>query len=166
MPGADGLKTGHTSVSGFGLTGSVKTPDGRRLIMVINGLKSMAERKEESKRLIGWGMGSFENVTMYKGGDIVDKIPVWLGQQKEVAVTISGDVSVTVPKGGTPDVKADIRYNTPVTAPIGKGQKLGSVVVRGPDNQVKQADLVAVTDVAKVGYFGKLKAVVLSWVGK
>ena len=166
VPGADGLKTGHTSVSGFGLTGSVKTPDGRRLIMVINGLKSMADRREESKRLIGWGIGSFENITMYKKGDIVDQIPVWLGVQKEVPVTISGDVSVTVPRGGTPDVKAEIQYNKPVLAPIQKGQKLGSVVVRGPDHQVKTADLIAVTDVAKVGYFGKLKAVISSWMGK
>ena len=166
VQGADGLKTGHTSVSGFGLTGSVKTPDGRRLIMVINGLKSMADRRQESKRLIGWGMGSFENVSMYKKGDIVDQIPVWLGVQKQVAVTISDDVSVTVPKGGIPDVKAEIRYNSPVTAPIQKGQKLGTVIVRGPDNQVKTADLIAVADVAKVGYFGKLKAVISSWMGK
>ena len=166
VQGADGLKTGHTSVSGFGLTGSVKTPDGRRLIMVINGLKSMADRRQESKRLIGWGMGSFENVSMYKKGDIVDQIPVWLGIQKQVAVTISNDVSVTVPKGGTPDIKAEIRYNSPVTAPVQKGQKLGTVIVRGPDNQVKTADLIAVADVAKVGYFGKLKAVISSWMGK
>ena len=166
VPGADGLKTGHTSVSGFGLTGSVKTPDGRRLIMVINGLKSMAERRQESKSLVDWGIGSFENVTMYRRGNVVDKIPVWLGVQKEVAVTVSGDLSVTVPKGEVPDVKAEIRYNTPVAAPIKNGQKLGTVVVRGPDNQVKTADLIALSDVAKVGYFGKLKAVISSWMGK
>lgn len=56
MPGADGLKTGHTEKSGYGLTGSVKTPDGRRLIMVINGLKSMNDRAEESRKIMGWGV--------------------------------------------------------------------------------------------------------------
>ena len=166
VQGADGLKTGHTSVSGYGLTGSVKTPDGRRLIMVINGLKSMAERRTESKRLIGWGMGSFENIAMYQPGDVVDKIPVWLGVQKDVGITIANNVGVTVPKGDTSDIKAEIRYNTPVTAPITKGQKLGTIIVRGPDNQVKTSDLVALSDVPKVGYFGKLKAVISSWIGK
>ena len=166
VSGADGLKTGHTQASGFGLTGSVKTTDGRRLIMVINGLKSMADRREESKRLIGWGMGSFENITMYHQKDIVDEVPVWLGVVKTVPLTVSKDLTVTVPKGAEPDIKAEIHYKTPVQAPIFKGQKLGSIIVHGPDNQNKSADLIAASDAAKVGYFGKLKAVVLSWFGK
>lgn len=165
VDGADGLKTGHTEASGYGLTGSAKLQDGRRLIMVINGLKSMAARRDESKRLIGWGSGSFENITMYKKGDIVDSVPVWLGTVQSVPTTVGRDLTVTVPRGGVIDVKAEIHYNQPVQAPITKGQKLGQVIVRGPDNQAQTADLIADTDVAKVGYFGKLKALILSWFG-
>ena len=164
--GADGLKTGHTQASGFGLTGSVKTEDGRRLIMVINGLKSMADRREESKRVVGWGIGAFENVTMYHKGDVVDTVPVWLGVKPDVTMTVSRDLAVTVPRGGEANVKAEIHYLSPVQAPISQGQKLGSVIVYGPDNQAQSADLIATSAVAKVGYFGKLKAVVLSWFGK
>lgn len=166
VEGADGLKTGHTEASGYGLTGSAKLQDGRRLIMVINGLKSMAARREESKRLIGWGSGAFENITMYKSGDTVDAIPVWLGVSETVPATVNRDLTVTVPRGGAIDVKAEIHYNQPVQAPITKGQKLGQVIVRGPDNQAQTADLIAASDVQKVGYFGKLKAIVLSWFGK
>ncbi len=165
VDGADGLKTGHTEASGYGLTGSAKLHDGRRLIMVINGLKSMAARRDESKRLIGWGSGSFENITMYKKGDIVDTVPVWLGTVQSVPATVGRDLTVTVPRGGMIDVKAEIHYNQPVQAPIKKGQKLGQVIVRGPDNQAQTSDLIADTDVAKVGYFGKLKALILSWFG-
>jgi len=164
--GADGLKTGHTEASGYGLTGSVKTPDGRRLIMVLNGLKSMAARREESKRVIGWGAGNFENITMYKPNDVVDTVPVWLGTNPTVALTVSQPMTVTVPRGGQPDIKAEIHYNSPIAAPVQKGQKIGQVIVRGPDNQTKTADLIAATDVPKVGYFGKIKAVILSWMGK
>ena len=133
--------------------------------MVINGLKSMAARREESKRLIGWGSGSFENIAMYKKGDIVDSIPVWLGKAETVPVTVNKDLLITVPRGGQPDVKAEIHYNQPVQAPITKGQKLGQVIVRGPDNQAQTADLIADTAVEKVGYFGKLKAILLSLFG-
>ena len=166
VAGADGLKTGHTSASGYGLTGSVKTPDGRRLIMVVNGLKSMAERREESKKLVGWGNGSFENVTMYRKADVIEQIPVWLGKKETVAVSVPNDLTVTVPKGGKPDIQAEIHYMQPIPAPIAQGQKIGHIIVRGPDNQVKTADLIAVEAVEKVGYFGKLKAVIFSWFGK
>lgn len=163
IEGADGLKTGHTEASGYGLTGSVKTADGRRLIMVINGLKSMKDRSTESKRLVGWGMAAFENVTMYRSGQVVDTVPVWLGTVSEVPATVEVPLTVTVMKGSEPDVKAEIHYMQPVSAPVQKGQKLGQVIVRGPDNQVKTADLIAAESVEKVGYWGKLKAVISSW---
>lgn len=163
IEGADGLKTGHTEASGYGLTGSVKTADGRRLIMVINGLKSMKDRSTESKRLVGWGMAAFENVTMYRSGQVVDTVPVWLGTVSEVPATVEVPLTVTVMKGPEPDVKAEIHYMQPVSAPVQKGQKLGQVIVRGPDNQVKTADLIAAESVEKVGYWGKLKAVISSW---
>lgn len=163
IEGADGLKTGHTEASGYGLTGSVKTADGRRLIMVINGLKSMKDRSTESKRLIGWGMAAFENVTMYRSGQVVDTVPVWLGTVSEVPATVEVPLTVTVMKGSEPDVKAEIHYMQPVSAPVQKGQKLGRVIVRGPDNQVKTADLIAAESVERVGYWGKLKAVISSW---
>ena len=163
VPGADGLKTGHTEKSGYGLTGSVKSLDGRRLIMVINGLKTMTDRKEESQKIVNWGLGAFENIKMYQSGETVDTIPVWLGVEPTVSAVVDKDLVVTVPKGDTPDIRAEIHYNQPISAPIVKGQKLGQVIVRGPDNQTKTADLVAASDVAKVGYFGKLKAVILSW---
>ncbi len=162
IDGADGLKTGHTTASGFGLTGSVKTPDGRRLILVINGLKSMKDRASESQRLVNWGTAAFENVDLFNRGDEVVRVPVWLGTQTDVPVTIDKEVTVTI-QPAVGEVKGVAHYNEPVVAPIEKGQKLGTLIVTGPDNQTKTVDLVAAESVAKVGYFGKLKAVVTSW---
>lgn len=161
--GADGLKTGHTTASGFGLTGSVKTGDGRRLILVINGLKSMKERSEESKRLVGWGTAAFENADLAKPGQVVVRVPVWLGEASDVPAVIAEDVTMTIQRGHTADIIGTAFYNEPVAAPIEKGQKLGTLVVKGPDNQSKTVDLVAGEGVARVGYFGKLKAVIGSW---
>src|SRR3546814_13207851 len=52
--GADGLKTGHTEVAGYGLTASAKRGD-RRLILVVNGLDSVRSRSDASGRLLEWG---------------------------------------------------------------------------------------------------------------
>lgn len=164
--GADGLKTGHTERSGFGLTGSVKTPDGRRLIMVVNGLKSMADRRVESKKLINWGVGAFDNVHMYQIDEPVVSVPVWLGISESVPAVINRPVPITVSKGEQPDIVAEIHYDSPVMAPVVKGQKLGQIIIRGPENQIQTADLIAQNDVVKVGYFGKLKAIILSWFKK
>ena len=57
--GADGLKTGDLPESGFGLVGSA-VQDGQRLIVVVNGLKTAADRAEESRKLLDWGFRSFD----------------------------------------------------------------------------------------------------------
>lgn len=54
VAGADGLKTGQTTRGGYGLAASA-TRNGRRLILVINGLKSAKARRVEATRLLEWG---------------------------------------------------------------------------------------------------------------
>ena len=99
MDGADGLKTGHTEASGYGLTGSVKTRDGRRLIMVVNGLKSMNDRSSESQKLVGYGLANFENLLLYKKGAVLETIPVWYGQSETVEAVVPEDMLITLPRG-------------------------------------------------------------------
>jgi D-alanyl-D-alanine carboxypeptidase (penicillin-binding protein 5/6) len=52
--GADGIKTGQTTAGGYGIAASAAR-DGKRLILVINGLDSEAARADEAKRLLDWG---------------------------------------------------------------------------------------------------------------
>lgn len=162
ITGADGLKTGHTEESGYGLTGSVKTPEGRRLIMVINGLKSMHDRQNEAKNLMNWGLVGFENVVLIKKGQAIDKIPTWLGEQESVEAVAADSYTVTKPRGSknTNDIK--IVYDSPVSAPIQKGQKIGSLVIHSQAKE-ETIDLIAAESVKKVGYFGKMKRLILSW---
>ena len=57
--GADGLKTGHLAASGFGLVASAPV-NGRRLILVINGLKSEKDRASEGRRLLDYGRNALQ----------------------------------------------------------------------------------------------------------
>ena len=165
MDGADGLKTGHTEASGYGLTGSVKK-DGRRLIMVINGLKSMKARSEESQKLMGYGLSGFENVVVFEKDDVIEQIPVWYGQSEAVPAIASEKVVMTIERGNQKGIETKIVYDTPVSAPIKKGQKLGQLIISAAPNQIKTIDLLASQDIEKVGYFGKLKRIIISAFGK
>ena len=68
--GADGLKTGDTNESGFGLVGSA-VQDGQRLILVVNGYKTAADRAEDSRRLLNWGFRGFDVRVFFQPGDAV-----------------------------------------------------------------------------------------------
>ena len=82
---ADGLKTGHTEAGGYGLAASSKRGD-RRVIVVLNGLESMHQRAEEGERLMDWAFANFEDVTLFAAGDVIERVPVWLGSTTDCAV--------------------------------------------------------------------------------
>ena len=157
MPGvADGIKTGHTSVSGYGLTGSAKK-NGRRLIMVVNGLKTMKERGEESVRLINWGFREFDNYAVLKKDVKVVSVPVWLGEVKAVGAVPADDVVLTLPKGKQKQIVAHVKYKSPMKAPVKKGEEIASLSLSVPDRQDVVIPLYADRTVKRLGYFGRLK---------
>src|ERR1700682_3058092 len=78
-PGADGLKTGHTAESGYGITASA-VQDARRLIVVINGMTSEAERAAEARRLLDIGFHEFKTYALFKPGEVVGEAEVWAGE--------------------------------------------------------------------------------------
>lgn len=160
MPGvADGIKTGHTSVSGYGLTGSAKK-NGRRLIMVVNGLKTMKERGEESVRLINWGFREFDNYAVLKKDVKVVSVPVWLGDVKAVKAVPANDVTLTLPKGQQKQIVAHVVYKSPIKAPVKKGEEIASLSLSVPDRQDVVIPLYADRTVKRLGYFGRLKETV------
>ena len=67
VPGADGLKTGHTDEAGYGFTGSAEQ-NGRRLIEVLAGLPSWNARVQESTRLMQWGFNAWQAKPLFQAG--------------------------------------------------------------------------------------------------
>ena len=160
MPGiADGIKTGHTSVSGFGLTGSAKK-NGRRLIMVVNGLKTMKERGDESLRLMNWGFREFDNYAVLKENVKVVSVPVWLGETKSVSAVPAKGLTLTLPKGRQKEIVAHLKYKAPLNAPVKKGQEIASLTLSAPEHADTVIPLYAERDVKRLGYFGRLKETV------
>ena len=159
VPGTDGLKTGHTEEGGYGqATSAIR--DGRRLILVVNGLTSMAERAQETARLMEWGFRESTNTTVFRAGDTVVEAPVWLGSQEKVALVVAKPIQITAPAGQTVTPRVVARFDGPIAAPIAKGAKLGTAVVTLPDNRTIEYPLEAGADVERKGVFGRVTAMI------
>jgi D-alanyl-D-alanine carboxypeptidase (penicillin-binding protein 5/6) len=155
VAGVDGLKTGHTEEGGFGQTTSA-IREGRRLILVLNGLKSMADRAQETSRLIEWGFRESSNTTIFRAGDVVSEAPVWMGAQDKVPLTIPVPVMMTQTVGQTAQPKVVAKFDGPLPAPIVKGTKVGTAVVTTPDGRTREYPLEAGADVPKLGVVSRI----------
>jgi len=158
-PGTDGLKTGHTEEGGYGQATSAMR-DGRRLVLVVNGMASMAERAQETSRLMEWGFRDFTNTTILRAGDTVVAAPVWLGAQETVPLVVPRAVVVTSPTGQAPQPRLVARFEGPLPAPIVKGTKLGTAALTLPDGRVMEYPLEAGADVPRQGVFGRVTTLV------
>ena len=155
VPGADGLKTGHTNVSGYGLTASAER-NGRRLYLVLNGLKSSGARARESERLIEWGFREFAAYPLLKKGETVETAAVWLGSLDRVPLVPDRDVVLSLKRQARSGLKASVRWNGPVVAPVAEGQHLAILRLEAPGIQPVEHPLYAGADVERVGFFGRI----------
>ncbi|WP_255536457.1 D-alanyl-D-alanine carboxypeptidase family protein [Pacificimonas pallii] len=156
VKGADGLKTGHTEAAGYGFTGSAAR-DGRRIVAVISGLTSESQRKSEATRIMEWAFGAFEGKALDPAKAIAE-LPVHMGSAETVSAVPAEGAMLTVPRAIVSDVKARMKYRTPVAAPLAKGDEVGELIVSVaglPDQRVK---LVAAEAVEEAGFFGRVKA--------
>ena len=153
--GADGLKTGHTQEAGYGLTASA-IRDGRRLVLVVNGLPSERARSEESERLLEWGFREFSNYELFSAGQEVDRAEVWLGAEESVPLTLSEPVLATLSQREHEEMTVSVLYDAPIPAPIAEGQELAVLRITAPGMEPMEYPLYAATNVEKVGPFGRM----------
>jgi serine-type D-Ala-D-Ala carboxypeptidase (penicillin-binding protein 5/6) len=157
FPGADGLKTGHTQESGYGLAASAER-DGRRLVLVLGGLSSTSERMRESQRLMQYGFRNFSHYPLFRAGETVDYAEVWLGNAATVPLVVDGDVAITMSRRQRAQMKVSIEYFNPVAAPIKKGQAIGELLVEMPGRETVRTPLVAGEAIEDVGGLGQIGA--------
>ncbi len=153
--GADGLKTGHTQEAGYGLTASA-IRDGRRLVLVVNGLPSERARSEESERLLEWGFREFSNYELFSAGEEVDRAEVWLGAEESVPLTLEESVVVTLSQREHDEMTVSVHYEAPVPAPIAEGQEVAVLRIAAPGMEPMEYPLFAAAEVEKVGPFGRM----------
>jgi D-alanyl-D-alanine carboxypeptidase (penicillin-binding protein 5/6) len=140
--GADGLKTGYTKESGYGLVGSA-TQSGMRLIVVVMGLKSEKERSDEARKLLDWGFRGFESRPLFAEGQTIGEAKVFGGERGRVPLVGPGVVRLMVPRGVNDKIIARVVYTGPVPAPVAKGQPIGKLKIWRGDNVALEVPLQA-----------------------
>jgi len=155
--GADGLKTGHTEEAGYCLVASAKRGE-RRILLVVTGLESSQQRRQEAERLINWAFRAFETTRLYKAGEPVAEAEIWIGAVGKVALAPARDLIVTVPYGMLEKAEISAHFSEPVEAPVAAGAELGRLEVALPGVTPVSVPLVAVEAVERGGIIARLEA--------
>ena len=156
--GADGLKTGHTAEAGYCFLGSAKR-DGRRLIMVVAGMKSEKARRDEAERLMRWGFDAWEGRELVPAGTKIGAVEVQRGARPSVMAEAGIAVRMTVPKGYAGDYRAAMQSRSPHNAPIERGTPIARLIVTPDGLPPQTTPLLAAKDVAPVdGVWTRLRS--------
>ena len=153
--GATGLKTGFTAKAGYCLSASASR-DGMELIAVVMGSKTSPERFTACKQLLDYGFANYALVQPQVSGG---QVPVRLGVQDTVAAVPSRGVQLLVDRGQRDQVKVEISLNDQISAPVSKGQRLGTLTVRCGQQILQQIPMVAQAGVRRLSWaeqFGRI----------
>lgn len=153
--GADGLKTGHTDEAGYGVVGSA-IQEGKRRIIVINGLSSAGDRLREARRMMAKAFNEFEERTYFRPNVPVAAADVFKGRQRSVDLVLKESVSMMVHQKLVDKVRAKVVYQGPVSAPILDGQQIGYLRVSVPGQEVRDYPLFAHEAIDEIGMLGKI----------
>jgi D-alanyl-D-alanine carboxypeptidase (penicillin-binding protein 5/6) len=154
FPGAEGLKTGHTDEAGYGLVMSASR-DGRRLVGMIGGLSSMQARADESRRLLEWGYREFRLQNVAKAGAAVTDAQVWGGKAEQVPLVLKQDIKLTLPNSARSAVTAQVKYTSPLRAPITPDSVAGELVIKTSTGQQYNYPLYPAAAVEARGFFSR-----------
>ena len=153
--GVDGIKTGFLTVEQYSLAASMKNGE-RRLTAVASGFKTKNSRSRGSAKLLNWGLRKFDTVKVAKLDEPVGSINVWLGKKNKVNVVTKENIYLTIPKRKKNTVKAVIEHQSPVEAPIKKGDQVGTLKVYIQDNLVKDVPVYSSEDIKRSNIFSRL----------
>jgi D-alanyl-D-alanine carboxypeptidase (penicillin-binding protein 5/6) len=162
LPGADGLKTGHTDAAGYGITISAKRGD-QRLILVLNGLRfpqykndyfPNIKRAEEAGRVMDLAFREFRSYPVLKTNQIIGQAPVAAGTLASVPVTAAHPLNVTMQVDSHAGMKTQLKIDPNLRAPLHVGQKVGVLVVTAPEFPPLTVPVYAAQSVAQVGLIG------------
>ncbi|MEM6942789.1 MAG: D-alanyl-D-alanine carboxypeptidase family protein [Pseudomonadota bacterium] len=157
LDGADGLKTGHTEEAGYGLVASAER-EGRRIVLVVAGLESTGQRRQEAERLMNWAFRAFETKVLHRAGEPVIDAETWVGGADSVPLAPIEDVVLTAPLGDLDRATVTAHYDGPLPAPIAAGDVLGEIEIAVPGLPPRRVPLAATEDVAPGGFVVRVEA--------
>ena len=157
--GADGLKTGHTQESGYGLVASAIRGN-LRFVLILNGMTSMRQRKQESARLLNSAFREFKKVNFYKANQKVTDAKVFLGENNSVPLIVKEDIDLLLNSVEKREMNIKAKWNEPISAPIQKGTEIGKLIIKISDEKVFSFPLFSGEEVKKQGFLKRIGSTV------
>lgn len=151
----DGVKTGHTEDAGYCMVASAKRNE-MRLISVVMGTVSANARAKESQSLLDYGFRFFETHKLYRRHEKLTESRIWKGDSKNLPMGLNDDFFVTIPRRHYNDLKAEIKIDKKLVAPVKEGEVFGSVNVFLVGDVVASKPLIALKTVSKGSFFKRL----------
>ena len=147
--GATGLKTGFTAKAGYCLSASAQR-EGMELIAVVMGAESSKDRFATCKQLLDYGFANFALVSPETPDA---SVPVKLGTQTQVSAVPGQQVRLLVDKQQRGDVTVQLQLEESLTAPVSRGQRIGTLTVRSGEQILAQVPLVAEEAVPRLSWW-------------
>ncbi|MEX2356223.1 MAG: D-alanyl-D-alanine carboxypeptidase family protein [Thermaerobacterales bacterium] len=142
LEGVDGLKTGHTSRAGFGMSLTGRRGD-TRFVVVVMGYEQRPQRDEDAAKLLNWAFSQWEAVPIIKAGETVHRLPIDEGVSEQVDLVAADDFSVLIPRGQSSDLEQELTVPERRLAPVERAQSLGRLEVMHKDKSLGTVELVA-----------------------
>lgn len=149
-----GLKVGRTTEAGYCMAASAQRGDQRRIAVVL-GARSDAQRTQDALKLLNYGFENFDSVLLYRAQQAVKVVNLYRGSRASVSMGFAQDFHLLTPRGSASRVKAEIITQQPVVAPIGKGQRMGTLRLTLDGTLLGDYPLVALHEVAVAGIMGR-----------
>ncbi|MFC5386768.1 D-alanyl-D-alanine carboxypeptidase family protein [Aquamicrobium segne] len=164
--GAEGLAVGASEQNGFAIVGAIQQ-NGRRVFAALSGLASDRERAEEARKLLEWGLRSFQKTQVFAMDEVVGEAQVYGGVKSGVSLKAEGPVELLLPNTSRDRVTARIVYQGPLPAPVEKGQPVGVLRIWIGDTLSQEMPLHA-AETVEVGElhnraFDALKELAIGW---
>ena len=145
--GATGLKTGFTSSAGYCLSATAQR-EGLSLVAVVMGAETSQDRFSACKQMLDYGFANFALVEPEI--EDVNEVAVKLGKTGTVAAVPAEDTKLLIDKSQRGSVTTEIVLDESVTAPVSKGQKIGTLTVKAGDQILARVNMVAAQGVERL----------------
>ena len=138
--GATGLKTGFTSGAGYCLSATALR-DGMELIAVVMGADTSTNRNNACKQLLDYGFANF--AVIIPELPEAEPVSVKLGKEDTVDAILGDNSIMLIDKAQKSAVTMELSVEESVTAPVSRGQRLGTLTVKTGDQILREVPLVA-----------------------
>ena len=120
-------------------------------------------RFSEAEKLLDYGFSNYSYKQFANSGDVLKSLYVEKGVSSNVNVVYNSNSGTLLKKVEDKNIEEIINIPDSISAPVSKGQKLGEISYVLNGETVGRTELIAESDVKKVGIWAFMERIFLSW---